>query len=320
MGLPCNLGSDGLFKERGIMKLYYVKLLFLIFVFLLLQIKCEAQSQYSNALSKMEKTLFNMDYNSQSDEVRLMRIEENVYGSTSKNSITARVNKLSKVLSADLIGQEIKPNKDSFLEDDEIISKPQQDMNFALVNSLERKIFKYEFKTVDISHRLLAMEGQVFKKNYSADDLSTRINRLNNAVMYNKFPTDDNTIAQTPISQQKILPVENKQIQKLFPIPNSIDKQEQILDPNIKLVSLEKSVLAESFPNEKNSNRLTRLESKIFNSTFVNDDEQTRLNRIESANQAKSSLKKYNSNRASQRTATAIQLGTILLMLLPLLL
>ena len=303
------------------MKNCYTKLLFFIFLFFVLPIKCEAQSQYSDMLSKMEKALFNMDYSSQSEEVRLKRIEENVYGVASIKPIDLRVDKLSKDLSVELIGQEIKPKKDSFLNDDEIIAeKPTENMDFSIVNNLEKKVFKYEFKTVDISHRLSAMEGQVFKQNYSTDDLSTRINRLNAAVMYNKSPTNNASIAQIQIPQQKVFTLENLKEHNLIPIPNSIDKQEQVLDPRIQLVAFEKSVFKNSYPNEKISDRLARLEIKIFNSTFTNDDEQTRLNRIGSANQAKGSIKKYNSNRASQRTATAIQMGTILLMILPFLL
>lgn len=306
------------------MKNCYIKiqLLFFIFVFLFLQIKCEAQSQYSDTLSKIEKSLFNMNYNSQSEETRLKRIEETVYGAVSTKPISLRINKLSKDLSADLIGKEIKPKKDSFLEDDEIITEQHvEDMDFSVVNNLEKKVFQYEFKTLDISHRLSILEGQVFKKSYLTDDLSTRISRLNDAVIYNKFPiAGDKGIVQNLSPSQKLITLENKSEQKLILIPNSIDKQEQVLSPKIKLVSFETSIFKTSFPNDKNSDRLARLEAKVFSSTFPDDDEQTRLNRIEGAYQAKDSLKKYNSNRASQRTATAIQMGTIILMLLPLLL
>lgn len=296
-------------------------IVFLIFVLGFSQMVCEANSQYSDTLSKIENALFNMDYKHQNDDARLKRIEENVYGSESNDPVSIRINKLSKDLSAEVIGQEIKPKKDSFLNDDEIITeKPIEDMDFSVVNNLEKKVFQYEFKTLDISHRLSSLEGQVLKKDYSTDDLSTRISRLNDAVMYNKFPVAGSKIMQTQIPQQKLFTLENKSEQKLIPIPNSIDRQEQVLDPRFKLVAFEKSVFKNSYPNEKNSDRLARLEMKIFNSTFVNDDEQTRLNRIEGANQAKGSIKKYNSNRASQHTATAMQMGTILLMLLPLLL
>lgn len=296
-------------------------IVFLILVLGVSQMVCEAKSQYSDTLSKIENELFNMDYNSQDDDARAKRIEENIYGISSTKPISLRVNKLSKDLSADVIGQEIKPKKDSFLNDDEIIvENPVENMDFSIVNNLEKKVFEYEFKTLDLGHRLTSLEWRAFKKAYLTDDLSTRINRLNNAIIYNKFPVEDNKTVEIPTSQQKLFTLENKSEQKLIPIPNSIDKQEQVLDPRIKLVALEKSIFVTSYPNEKNPERLARLESKIFNSTFPNDDDLTRLNRIEGANQAKISIKKYNSNRASQHTATAIQMGTIFLMILPFLL
>lgn len=280
---------------------------------------CEAKSQYSGELSKIETSLFNMEYNNQNDEIRLKRIEENVYGSSSNKPVLLRINKLSQDLSADLIGKEIKPKKDSFLNDDEIITEKRiEDMDFSIVNNLEKKVFQYEFKTLDLSHRLTSLEWRAFNKTYLADDLSTRINRLNNAIMYNKFPVEDNKIVQISTSQQKLIILENKSEQKLISIPNSIDKNEQVLDPRFKLVGFEKSVFKNSYPNDKNSDRLARLEMKIFNSTFENDDEQTRLNRIEGANQAKGSIKKY--NKFSKYVSTAIQAGTILLILVPFLL
>lgn len=132
------------------MKFYQLKLLLLIFFLFLFQITCEAKNSNSDVLSKIAKSLFNMNYNSQSEDIRLKRIEENVYGATSKSSINVRVNKLSKDLSTDLIGQEIKPKRDSFLEGDEIIVKqPNEDMDFSIVNKLKKKVFRYEFKTID---------------------------------------------------------------------------------------------------------------------------------------------------------------------------
>lgn len=287
------------------MKFSYIKFLFFIFVLLFLQITCEAQDQSCEVILKIEKSLFNIDYSKQSEDARLKRIEENVYGHSSNKPIAVRIDKLSKDLFADLIGKEIKPQKDSFLEEDEIITKKEdKTMNYALVNNLEKKVFQSEFKTGDINNRLSALEEQVFKKNYSTDDLSTRISRLQEALMYNKFPVVENKTLQATNPKQK----------------PSLAENNKDPDPNTQLISLEKSIFTKTFPDEKINDRLAKLESKVFRSTFANDDDQTRLNRIESAYQAKSSAKKYDSNRASQLTATAIEMGTLLLMILPFLL
>jgi len=280
-----------------------------------------------------------MEYSHQSDDTRLKRIEENVYGITSSKPVSIRMNRLSKDLSTDVIGQEIQPKKDSFLQADEIIAKPTDEtMNYALVNNLEKKVFQYEFKTVDLNHRLSSLEGQVFKNNYSTDDLSTRINRLNDAVIYKKFPIadsktaqyssliqkspiSDNKTLQTPFGPQQIFKTETIEEQKLISIINKTPKQEkEESDPNIQLLTLEKSVFNTTYPEEKTADRLHRLESKIFKSTFSENDNQIRLIRVKSAVQASSSIKNYEKNKESKLTSTAIELGTILLMIIPFLL
>lgn len=281
--------------------------LFILIIFLLLQNYCKAQSQYCNKLSEIEKALFNFDYINQSDDVRLNRIETSVYGKSSlilTRPVPSRINRLSKDLSADVIGQEIKPKKDSFLNDNEIITdKKAEDMDFSLVNNLEKKVFKYEFKKIDIGHRLSALEGQVFKKDYSSDDLSTRINRLKSAVMYNEFPAEEIGLVQKAPSCKK----------------ENLQEMKKDFDLNNKLVSLEKSLFTKSFTDEKNTIRLARLEKNILHSTF-DDDEQTRIDRIESAYKAKDSMMKYKANKSSKRISTAIELGTLILIFLPLLL
>ena len=161
-------------------------ILVFIFALLLLGVRCDAQSQYTAVLTKMETSLFGVTYGTQNDDVRLKRIEENVYGNASSSSISQRVNKLSKDLSADLIGQEIKPKKDTFAEDEdnkkETIPKADSNINYPAVDSLEKSVFNKEFKTTDINQRLSNLEQNVFKKTY-ADDLSSRVDRLKQAVM-----------------------------------------------------------------------------------------------------------------------------------------
>ena len=63
-------------------------------------------------------------------------------------------------------------------------------------------------------------------------------------------------------------------------------------------------------------NRLSRLESTMFGTTFATDSENDRLRRISSAYKATKSASKYDSNKFSQNMATAMQIGTLLLMIL----
>ena len=63
-------------------------------------------------------------------------------------------------------------------------------------------------------------------------------------------------------------------------------------------------------------NRLSRLESTMFGPTFNSDTQEDRLNRISSAYKAQKTASRYDSNKFSQNMATAMQIGTILLMIL----
>lgn len=307
-------------------------ILIYIFVFLFLGIRCEAQSQFSPILTKMENSLFGIDYSSQNDDARLKRIEEVVYGKASSRPVSQRIDNLSKDLSADLIGQEIKPKRDTFAEDEdspkEKIPKADSTVNYPIVNDLEKRVFKKEFKATEINQRLANLEKNVFKKTYN-DDLSSRVERLKSAVMPERIASNtnnddeensyipDDLSTQMPQSQDYY---RNPDYSSRIPSYNSrnsvLDDYQGDSDVAIPLAALEKKVLKKSFPNDTVSNRLGRLELQVFNSTFVDDDEQTRFDRVASAYQAKKTSKKYDSNKFAQHTATAMQVGAILLMIL----
>lgn len=303
------------------------RILIYIICILFLGIKCEAQSQFSPILTKMETSLFGTDYSTQNDDIRLKRIEEVVYGSASSNPIQQRMDKLSKDLSADVLGQQIKPKRDTFAEDEnapkEEIPKADSNISYPIVNELEKAVFNKEFKNVEINQRLANLEQNVFKKTYG-DDLSTRVDRLKTAVIPEKIThssdiDDDSENLYIPddTATQTIQPQE-----KYFQTPdynsqNSIlDNYEGNSDIVIPLAALEKKVLKKSFPDDTVSNRLTRLELNIFNSAFNDDDEQTRLDRISSAYQAKKTSKKYDNNKFAQHMSTAMEIGAVLLLIL----
>lgn len=313
-------------------------------VILLMGVTCSAQSQYSGTISKMETSLFGLDYPNQSDDARLKRIEGVVYGKSSTTTIPQRVSKLTQDLSADLIGQEIKPKKDTFAQDDESgykepIPKADSSVNYPTVNQLELAVFNKEFKTLDVNERLAKLEAQVFKKAFS-DDLNSRVDRLKQAVMpetiamknvddADEITTDyygsDGSVTQIPQSafDSGLMPNRNSIFSRNGSQTPQYNRNNSVLDnyqPDadlaIPLAELERVILKKSYPEDTASNRLARLEMSIFNSTFADDDEQTRLDRIASAYQAKKSSKKYDGNKFAQRSATAMQVGAILLMIL----
>lgn len=286
-------------------------------------------------LTKIEKSLFGIDYSNQNDDARLKRIEETVYGISSSKPLPQRMDKLSKDLSADLIGQEIKPKSDTFAEDEDSIKEeiPKEDktVDYPIVNKLEQKAFNQEYKNLDINKRLTNLEQKTFKKTYN-DDLNSRVDRLRTAILPQQIASDyedsDNNYAYIPDSDDTRDLLSQYPPSMAFPtggassIPsynsqNSLmDKYDGNSDITIPLAAIEKKVFKKSYPDDTISNRLSRLELIMFNTSFTDDDSQTRIDRIGSAYQAKRSSKKYDSNKFSQHMGTAVQIGAILLMIL----
>ncbi len=310
-------------------------ILIIIMTLMFWGIKCNAQSQFSDTLTRMEKSILGVDYSSQNDEQRIKRLEEAVYGLASNNSIQQRFNKLSKDLSADTIGKEIKPKTDTFEENEEIEKNPKADssVNYPIIDNLEQMVFNNTYKNTEIQQRLANLEKNVLKKNYN-DDLNSRVERLKTALKP-KYPTQSNSEYD---NYNELYPSDNlnKYLSKNNDDTNnpgipsgfganipSYNKNNSVLDEyndtadlDISITSLEKKILRKTYPNDTMSNRLLRMEVKTFNSTFTDDDEQTRYDRIASAYEAKKTSRKYDNNKFSQHAATAMQIGAFLLMIL----
>jgi len=315
------------------------RIITVISIFILLSFgKCFAQSQFSPILTKMEKSLFGMDYTTQDDAARLKRLEESVYGKVSSSSMSQRVDKLSKDLSADVIGQEIKPKADTFAEDEnanqEAVEKADSSVNYPIVDKMEQDVFKQDFRKTEINQRVSNLEQRIFKKTFD-DDLNARVDRLRAAIIPERqqlasdsdpssdedYNMSDDDILSRNMPRRDILSQNPGGFAS--PIGPDYNSQSSVRDDydsspdvTIPLASLEKSILKKSYPNDLTPNRLTRLEVKMFGSSFVDDDAQTRVDRIASAHQAKKSSNRYDNNKFAQHAATAMQVGAMLLMVL----
>ena len=78
-----------------------------------------AQSKISSELSRIENNLFGIEYSKQTDNERLSRIEERVYGEAKSGNIKSRLFDLSNDVATNLIGQEITPKRDTFDDEEE---------------------------------------------------------------------------------------------------------------------------------------------------------------------------------------------------------
>ena len=186
-------------------------------------------------------------------------------------------------------------------------------VDYPSVNELEKQIFKQEFKNQDLNSRLAKLEKEALGQTFENDAFSSRVERLQakikpSSLMENKIAEDEGSI---PLDKDYSLSgYEPPEFD--YDAYNTRNKKPE----KVNLASVEKSILRQSFNNDDINNRLARLESTMFGTTFDSDTQEDRLRRISSAYKAQKTASRYDSNKFSQNMATAMQIGTILLMIL----
>ena len=292
---------------------------YILVISVLLSINCAiATSQYSAVLDKLENSLYGFTYTTSDDASRLSRIEESVYGQSRPNkSINERIANLNKDMSVEQIGHEITPKEDTFAE--EQMPPAGANVDYPSINELERQVFNKEFKNQDLNSRLANLEKKSLGQTYDNDPFSSRVERLQAKLKPKSFM--DNNIAQSSndfYDGDTITLDKNYSLDEYQPPEFDYDayNARNIKPERVNLASVEKSIFKKSFNGDSTDNRLSRLESTMFGTTFNTDTQEDRLNRIASAYKAQKTASRYDSNKFSQNMATAMQIGTILLMIL----
>ena len=318
-----------------------------VILFLALILVCESSYGANPVIDKIENSLYGYTYSSESDASRLSRIEKDVYGKENSGQIAARINKLKKDMSADLIGQEITPKEDTFMEENDYISHEKEpseaaSMDYPVINELEREIFKKEFKTQNIKTRLSNLEKKTFDKTYENEDLSTRVDRLKAKIkpqsfMANGMDQQENKFYKGPVSRltqnyhlnqygapfdydaynnSKTFTDYDDDYDGYFPTGGNNYNTPPRHSKPLNLSTIEKKLYKTKYENEPTSKRLSRIESSVFGTSFDSDSDNVRLERLSSAIAAQKSASKYDTNKFGQNMATAFQIGTLILMVL----
>jgi len=324
------------------------KLILLTAFILMLTSQGYCLTQNQQTIGKIEESLYGFQYSDENMASRLDRVEQSVYGKTFSKSENERISKLAKDVSANSIGQEITPVEDTFAEDSDYIAEEMEetsDVSYPAIDEMEKQIFKEINKKDKIKDRLSKLEQKTFNKTYSNDDLSTRVDRLkaeirpkslmenNMAQTYNTFYDGDIPKSDTNYHLDKYVPpgsfdyeYYNDKNNKLgdyydngYSSYSSSPYSSQKYSDKPKKVSLstiEKKLFKQNYNNDSTEKRLSRIENAMFGSEFATDDTETRIERISSAYQAEKSAGRYDSNKFSQNMATAVQIGTLILMVL----
>ncbi len=267
------------------------RFLIIIFAALITLTPSISAGRYSAQLLTIEEELFGINYADQSDETRLARLEQSVYGTVSKQSIQERVRKLSEDLSADVIHEKIEPCEDTFIaqEDEEELASDST-VQYPALDRVETKLFSKTYGSNDLAARLVRIEKQLFNETYDKDSYNERVERIKN----NVFKEDYRTASQSAYYDD--------------------------LSYGSGMQSGDLSGLNRNLFSGRNrtsfSDRLASLENEMLGGSYDYDTEEERINRLNSAYKAQNSIKKYDSNRFQQGLSTAMQVGAMLLMVL----
>ena len=269
-------------------------------------------SSNNDTLVKIENNLFGFDYSGDSNKSRVERLEKMVYGKVSSGDINKRIKKLSGDISADVIGLEVPPVKDTFLE---LENAEQEDssVNYPIVNEIEQKLFNKTYKNRDFHTRIVTIEKKLFGKIYDVDDYPTRMDRIKSKIM-------PNTIAKEEIEYDEeyydTKSLNNSELagtsRSRFGMPFGQRNYTRPYSNYGEFGGVDDAIRA----RDNLSDDLTQMEYDMFGTEFSSDDTQTRIKRLNSVNKAKKSSQKYDSQKFSQRMSTAMEIGAMILMIL----
>ena len=289
---------------------------------------CAFAANNLQSLGKIENSLFGFEYVNDNETQRVARIEKEIYGAENTGDLNKRIAKINKDFGTEFIGQEITPCEDTFALDEyeaETISSQDPNIDYPVINELEQSVFNEQYKNLGVKDRLAQLENKVFAKNYPSDDLSTRVDRLRDKIRpqaleqpsianNNEFHTDG---YYPDFPDYDGLTIGGNGYNTFY---NDMYSQPSYSAPRsgrkVNLSTVENSLYHNNYKNDTTQNRLARVEQSMFGQSFDNEDESTRMERISGAFRAQKSASKYDSNKFAQNMATAMQIGTMLLMIL----
>lgn len=289
----------------------------LIVILLLIGLICRVSAGEGkiDTLSKMENSVLGVEYTNQKTEQRLTRLEEYVYGKAKSGNNSDRLKRLAKDLNADVIGQEIPPTTDT-LADAEVPA--DNSVDYPVLTDVENKLSLKSTPKQSLHSRLVAIEQKMFKNVYDTDDFYTRVERIKQK-MYggSEMLAQNNDMDEVSIPEMIPDSFSSSDFDTTGFLPKrNFYSRGNSSSSDYKLSVLEQKVLNNTYPDENNNDRLARLENCVFDTEFYYDNEQDRLSRLESAVKAKRTASKYDNNKFQQRLNAALQIGTMILMVL----
>lgn len=286
---------------------------FVCFIFIVICFVCSvmASENTSDTLSKLENSVFGINYSNEKADIRVSRLENEVYGSKRNGKLADRLQSLSKDLHIDTFGQEIPPVADTFAEDEYLADSS---VDYPVVNEVEKQLGIKSQNGQSLHSRLVALEKKLFNSVFDTDDFFTRVERIKGKVYKNA-----DVVAESSYEEDDIyIPEYEDESYQEFNFDKLFSKKRfyNNNDNDSKISQLERKILHRTHSDENSNDRLARLENNLFDTEFYYDDEQERINRIEGAVKGRQTANKYDGNKLQQRLNTAMQIGAMILMVL----
>ena len=292
-------------------------------------------------LTKIETTLWDLNYSDDTDEARLKRLEEEVFGmveTKTKISIQDRINKLNSALGLESLAEAKAPISELYKDEAAGIKYPAVDI-------LELRLLGKNYKTENIYKRLERLEDKVFGKTQEGDlaqrtdGLKAKISMMKpssslpsyqSGEYYNQGTISGGSYGNAPYTfgdkytEEDVIAkarsdAKNRSRQQNY---NNYDYNSSYggSDTALQLAGLENSLFGQTFSYDPMAVRLNRLERRIFQRDFASDDEYSRISRLQAASTAKKTAKYYDGNKFQKFASTGMQIGTFVLMILALIL
>ena len=282
----------------------FIYKLFMITTVFIYTINIPIYANINESLTKIENSVFGYDYSKDTNENRISRLEKAVYGKTNSGNLNNRITKLSGDISADVIGLEISPTRDTFLSYEE--EQEESSVNYPIVDEIEQKLFNKTFKNRDFHTRIVTIEKKLFGKIYDVDDYSKRMNRIKAKIMPDII-TNINKTSDLNFENELITTDNNKTSKMPF-------GQRNYTRPYSNYGDYES--FSKTASNDNLEETIAQMEYDAFGTEFSNEDIHTRIKRLNSVQKAKKSKYKYDSQKFSQHMSTAMEIGAMILMIL----
>ena len=272
-------------------------------------------SKQDAEISKIETDLYGFEYTNDTTQNRLSRIEKTIYGKASTGDINKRISKLNTDISADVIGLEIPPVKDTFQAIEEEAEIADNTVNYPVVDEIEQKLFNQTYPNRDFHTRIVTIEKKLFGKIYDVEDYSSRMDRIKTKVMPEMLAKsepdygDGSYYDNDMINSMDLSGTKHSRFSMPFGQRNYTRKYSNY-------GNLSEDIAQRDYLGDE----LSQMEYDMFGTEFSNESTQSRIKRLNSVNKAKKSSKKYDSQKFSQHMSTAMEIGAMILMVLAMIL